>query len=172
MAATSKNPFDAADILDGIRRWVEIETPTEAPAHVNKLGELIARGYADLPAHVERVAGRDGCGDHLVARSAWGQDAPGILVLSHHDTVHPLGFIERLPFKVDGDRAFGPGIYDMKGGAYLAYRAFRQICVEPARSPLGITHIYVSERSGGKISQNVTGVGRSGTARTNRSSTP
>ena len=73
----------------------------------------------------ERIAGRDGCGDHLVARSAWGQDTPGILVLSHHDTVHPLGFIERLPFRIDGDRAYGPGIYDMKGGAYLAYHAFR-----------------------------------------------
>ena len=145
MAPTSKNPFDASAILDGIRRWVEIETPTEAAAQVNKLGELIAEGYADLPAHVERIAGRDGCGDHLVVRSAWGQNAPGILVLSHHDTVHPMGFIERLPFKVEGDRAFGPGIYDMKGGAYLAYHAFRQICADSAASPLGITHLYVSD---------------------------
>ena len=145
MAATTSNPFDARDILEGIRRWVEIETPTEAPAQVNKLGDLIAEGYGDLPVRVERIAGRDGCGDHLVVRAAWGQDAPGILVLSHHDTVHPLGFIERLPFKIDGDRAYGPGIYDMKGGAYLAYRAFRQICAEPARSPLGITQLYVSD---------------------------
>jgi glutamate carboxypeptidase len=145
MAATSSNPFDATAILDGIRRGVEIETPTDAPAQVNKLGELIAEGYGDLPARVERIAGRDGCGDHLVARSAWGQEAPGILVLSHHDTVHPLGFIERLPFKIDGDRAFGPGIYDMKGGAYLAYHAFRQICTEGAHSPLGITQLYVSD---------------------------
>jgi glutamate carboxypeptidase len=145
MAATSSNPFDAKDILDGIRRWVEIETPTEAPAQVNKLSELIAEGYGDLPARVERIAGRDGCGDHLVVRSAWGQEAPGILVLSHHDTVHPLGFIERLPFKIDGDRAFGPGIYDMKGGAYLAYHAFRQICLQGAHSPLGITQLYVSD---------------------------
>src|SRR5512138_882174 len=145
MAATSSNPFDATEILDGIRRWVEIESPTEAPAQVNKLGELIAKGYGNLPAHVERVAGRDGCGDHLVARSVWGQDAPGILVLSHHDTVHPLGFIKRLPFRIDGDRAFGPGIYDMKGGAYLAYHAFRQICADGARPPLGITQLYVSD---------------------------
>src|SRR5215475_15168103 len=145
MAATSSNPFDAKTILDGIRRWVEIETPTDAPAQVNRLGELIAEGYGGLPAHVERIAGRDGCGDHLVARSAWGQQAPGILVLSHHDTVHPLGFIERLPFRIDGDRAFGPGIYDMKGGAYLAYHAFRQICAEGAHSPLGITQLYVSD---------------------------
>src|SRR5215510_104501 len=145
MATTPQNPFDAEKILDGIRRWVEIETPTETPAQVNKLGDLIAQGYDDLPASIERITGRDGCGDHLVVRSAWGQDAPGILVLSHHDTVHPIGFIKRLPFNVDGDRAFGPGIYDMKGGAYLAYHAFRQICANGARSPLGITHMYVSD---------------------------
>ena len=142
---TTTNPFDPYKILDGIRRWVEIETPTEAPAQVNKLADLVTEGYRDLPATVERVAGHSGCGDHLVARSSWGQDAPGILVLSHLDTVHPLGFIARLPFRIDGDSAFGPGIYDMKGGAYLAYQAFRQICAEGARSTLGVTQLYVSD---------------------------
>jgi glutamate carboxypeptidase len=142
---TSSNPFDSAAILDGIRRWVEIETPTEAPAQVNRLATMVADGYRDLPATVERIAGHSGCGDHLVARSSWGQNEPGILVLSHLDTVHPMGFIERLPFKVEGDSAFGPGIYDMKGGAYLAYHAFRQICAAPERSPLGITQLYVSD---------------------------
>lgn len=141
----SSNPFETAAILDGIRRWVEIESPTERPDQVNRLANLVAAGYSDLPATVDRVAGRDGCGDHLVARSSWGQDAPGILVLSHLDTVHPMGFIERLPFKIDGDVAFGPGIYDMKGGAYLAYHAFRRICADDARPPLGITQLYVSD---------------------------
>ncbi|MGL3212284.1 M20 family metallopeptidase [Bradyrhizobium sp. BR 1433] len=141
----SSNPFETAVILDGIRRWVEIESPTERPDQVNKLADLVASGYRDLPATVERLAGRDGCGDHLVTRSSWGQDAPGILVLSHLDTVHPMGFIERLPFKVDGDSAFGPGIYDMKGGAYLAYHAFRQVCADDTRPPLGITQLYVSD---------------------------
>ena len=125
MTVTSDTMFDAVKILDGIRRWVEIETPTEAPEQVNKLADLVAAGYRDLPATIERIAGQNGCGDHLVARSSWGQDAPGILVLSHLDTVHPLGFIERLPFRIEGDSAYGPGIYDMKGGAYLAYHAFR-----------------------------------------------
>src|SRR5450432_1017404 len=142
---TSSNPFDANTILDGIRRWVEIEPPTEAPEQVNRLATMVADGYRDLPASVERVAGRDGCGDHLVVRSSWGRDEPGILVLSHLDTVHPMGFIERLPFRIDGDSAFGPGIYDMKGGAYLAYHAFRQICAGAGRSPLGITQLYSSD---------------------------
>src|SRR5579859_2671318 len=142
---TAQNPFDTTTILDGIRSWVEIETPTDIPAQVNKLASLVADLYRGLPATIERVAGRNGCGDHLVARSAWGQDAPGILILSHLDTVHPMGFIERLPFKVEGDSAFGPGIYDMKGGAYLAYHAFRQLCANGARSPLGVTQLFVSD---------------------------
>jgi glutamate carboxypeptidase len=145
MTVTSDTIFDTVKILDGIRRWVEIETPTEAPEQVNKLADLVAAGYRDLPARIERIAGQDGCGDHLVARSSWGQDAPGILVLSHLDTVHPIGFVARLRFKIEGDSAYGPGIYDMKGGAYLAYHAFRQLCANGARTPLGVTQLYVSD---------------------------
>jgi glutamate carboxypeptidase len=145
MPASEKNPFDSEDILAGIRRWVEIETPTERPDQINRLVSLVAEGYAGLPVTLERIPGRDGRGDHLVVKSNWGQDRPGILVLSHLDTVHPMGFLERLPFKVEGDSAFGPGIYDMKGGAYLAYAAFRQICVDPDRPRLGVTHLYVSD---------------------------
>ena len=139
------NPFDSKTILDGIRQWVEIETPTEAPEQVNRLASLVAEGYRGLPATIERIAGKDGCGDHLLARSSWGRDQPGILVLSHLDTVHPMGFIERLPFRVDGDSAFGPGIYDMKGGAYLAYHAFRELCAMSAHLALGVTQLYVSD---------------------------
>src|SRR3954447_3516189 len=141
----SSNPFDSATMLAGIRRWVEIETPTEAPEQVNRLVTMVADGYRGQPATLERIPGRNGRGDHLVARSAWGQDQPGILVLSHLDTVHPFGFIERLPFRVQGDSAFGPGIYDMKGGAYLAYHAFAQLCAANERTALGITHLYVSD---------------------------
>src|SRR6202048_5481171 len=97
---TTANPFDSKTILDGIRRWVEIETPTEAPEQVNKLATLVAEGYRDLPVTIERVAGHSGCGDHIVARSAWGQDKPGILVLGHLDTVSPLGLIVRLLFRI------------------------------------------------------------------------
>jgi glutamate carboxypeptidase len=60
-----------------------------------------------------------------------------------------MGFIERLPFEVEGDSAFGPGIYDMKGGAYLAYAAFWQICADGAVSPLGITQIFGSDEEVG-----------------------
>src|SRR6202163_3193882 len=151
----SSNGFDAKTILDGIRRWVEIETPTEAPGQVNRLVTLVADGYRNLPVTIERVAGHSGCGDHILARSSWGQQEPGILVLSHLDTVHPMGFIERLPFRIEGDSAFGPGVYDMKGGAYLAYHAFRQLCATPERSPLGVTQLYVSDEEIGSPTSRV-----------------
>src|SRR6267142_2522107 len=59
---TTTNPFDATPILEGIRRWVEIETPTEAPEQVNRLADLVTEGYRGLPATVERIAGHSGGG--------------------------------------------------------------------------------------------------------------
>jgi glutamate carboxypeptidase len=166
----TSNPFDPNAILDGIRRWVEIETPTEAPEQVNKLATLVADGYRDLPATTERIAGKDGCGDHLVTRSSWGQERPGILVLSHLDTVHPMGFIERLPFRTEGDSAFGPGIYDMKGGAYIAFQAFtsdEEIGSPTSRALIEAEgqrakYVLVTEpaRDGGKVVTGRKGVGR------------
>ena len=48
----------------------------------------------------------------------------GILVLSHVDTVHPVGTLAGpLPFRRDGDRFYGPGVFDMKGGLTLAVAA-------------------------------------------------
>ena len=75
---SSSNPFDTATILEGIRRWLQIETPTEAPEEINKLMSAVTEQYRDLPVTTERVAGINGCGDHLVVRSAWGQDRPGM----------------------------------------------------------------------------------------------
>src|SRR4030088_3159416 len=92
MTETTANPFDSSSILDGIRRWGEIEPPTEAPEQINKLADLVTQGYRGLPATVERVAGKDGRGDHLVARSSWGQDAPGVLGRSHLDRAPSAGF--------------------------------------------------------------------------------
>ncbi len=51
----TSNPFDPEAILDGIRRRVEIETPTEAPEQVNRLAALVADGYRDLPATIDAL---------------------------------------------------------------------------------------------------------------------
>ena len=55
-------------------------------------------------------------------------EEPGILVLSHLDTVHPMGLIDEvLPWKRENDHVQGPGIYDMKAGAHMAYYAYQHL---------------------------------------------
>jgi glutamate carboxypeptidase len=144
-----KPQFDTADMLAEIRGWVEIESPTTVPEAVNRMVDHVERAYQNTGARLERIPGCNGFGDHLIARSSWGTANRGILVLSHLDTVHPIGFIERLPFKVEGDIAYGPGIYDMKGGAFLAFHAFREMARLGTGGALPVTQLFVSEEEVG-----------------------
>ena len=118
---TNAPRVDADEILNGIRQWVEIETPTHDGEAVNRLADVVEESMRSLGALIERTPGREGFGDILKTRTPWGGDGPGILVLSHLDTVHPTGSLEDYnPGRREGDSVFGPGIYDMKAGAYLA----------------------------------------------------
>ncbi len=143
--------LETAEILDGIRAWVEIESPTQDAAAVNRMADKVQADYAAIGARVERIAGQDGFGDHLLVTSPWGDlEAPGILVLSHIDTVHDVGMLAgRLPFRVEGDVAYGPGIYDMKGGAFLALAAMRHLVRAGKATRLPIRHLLVSEEEVG-----------------------
>jgi glutamate carboxypeptidase len=139
--------LDTGEILAGIRAWVEIESPTTDAAAVNRMADKVAADYAAIGARVIRIPGRDGFGDHLLVASPWGsEDEPGILVLSHIDTVHDIGTLAtKLPFRVEGDIAYGPGIYDMKGGAHLAFAAMRHLVRAGRGTRLPIRHLLVSE---------------------------
>jgi glutamate carboxypeptidase len=148
----SGNPFklDAMEIVAGIRQWVEIESPTTEPRAINQCMDLVEKQLNALGMQVDRISGRDGRGDHLRARTPWGGDGPGILVLSHLDTVHPLGTLkDQLPFRIEGNKTYGPGIADMKGGAYLGYNALRYLVTHGETTPLPITCIYNSDEEDG-----------------------
>ncbi|KZD03353.1 M20 family metallopeptidase [Oceanibaculum pacificum] len=148
--ASNQPKIDAEEILEGIRRWVEIESPSHDAAAVNRMVDQVESEMKAIGAKLERVPGRDGWGDILTARTPWGGDGPGILVLSHLDTVHPIGTLKDiLPFKKDEDKVFGPGIYDMKGGAYLAYYAYRHLVRTAKETPLPITFMFVPEEEVG-----------------------
>jgi glutamate carboxypeptidase len=148
--------IDAAEILEGIRRWIEIESPSDDGAAVNRMVDQTEGEMRAIGAGIKRMPGRDGFGDILIARSPWGGDGPGILVLSHLDTVHPIGMLERLPFERKGNEVYGPGIYDMKGGAYLAYYAFRHLIREGKTTPLPITFLFVPEEEVGSPTSRAT----------------
>jgi glutamate carboxypeptidase len=121
-------PFDAEAMIPGLRTWVECESPTFDVPSVDRMMAIAARDLALLGARVETIPGRMGFGDCVRASFPHpNAQAPGILVMGHMDTVHPIGTLEPLPFRREGNRLYGPGVYDMKGGNYIAIEAIRQL---------------------------------------------
>jgi glutamate carboxypeptidase len=137
---------DSDAILDDIRIIVEIESPSRNAAGVNRVLETIARSFEGTGATCEREPTTDSLGDILRLRCDPTRSEPGILVLSHMDTVHPIGTLAgKLAYRREGDRVYGPGIYDMKGGLMLAVAAFRRIAQAGRRTKLPITFLLTPD---------------------------
>ena len=146
-------PFDAEAMLAGLREWVLCESPTYDPASVNRMMDIAGRALILAGARVERIAGRMGLGDCLRASFPHATpDVPGILVMGHLDTVHPIGTLEKLPFRREGDKAWGPGIFDMKGGDYLALEAIRQLGRAHVATRLPVTVLFTGDEEVGSPS--------------------
>jgi glutamate carboxypeptidase len=146
-------PFDADAMLDGLRTWVECESPTWDTAAVNRMMDIASRELVIAGARIERVAGRMGFGDCVRATFPHPTpNVPGILVMGHLDTVHPIGTLSELPFRCEGGRAWGPGIQDMKGGNYMALEAIRQLARSGQQSTLPITYLLTSDEEVGSPS--------------------
>lgn len=174
--------------LQSLMDWVSLESPTRDASAVNAMMDLVEADVEGLPIAVSRKPGRDGLGDALVLSAGPQTNAAAITVMAHLDTVHPKGTRDRhLPVRIEGDRLYGPGIYDMKGGAWLALQAFKAAAASgEARRPLrflftpdeeigspttrglieelgrGASHVLVTEpaRDGGRIVTSRKGVGR------------
>lgn len=142
-------------LLDGIRGWVEIESQTEDVDGVNRMMDDVSAKFAALDCDIARKPTRDGVGDLVSvttpsdADGGASQSNTGILVLSHLDTVHRRGVIDINPWRIDGDRAYGPGTLDMKGGAYLGYAAYAAMVADGVQPKLPIRFMYVPDEEMG-----------------------
>ena len=148
MADIKPNPaqLDAEEILAGVLGWVEIESPSHDGEAVNRMADQVQKEAETIGLNINRVPGRDGFGDILMTRTPWGGDGPGILVISHIDTVHPIGIKEtKNKIRREGDKVYGPGIYDMKAGAYIAIHAMRHLIRQGKETPLPVTFMYIPE---------------------------
>ncbi len=145
--------FDTDAMLSGLRPWVECESPTWDAGRVGRMMDLASRDMALLGARIERIAGRMGFGDCVRASFPTGDAGkPGILIMGHLDTVHPVGTLEQLPWRRDGHVCYGPGIFDMKGGNYAALEAIRQLQRIGAKIALPITFLLTSDEEVGSPS--------------------
>jgi glutamate carboxypeptidase len=115
-----------------LEQLVMLDSPSSDRAAVNAVGDFLAQAFGALDAHVERLP-QTAFGDHL--RVTWGEGDRQVLLLGHMDTVWPVGETQRRPFRVAGDTATGPGVFDMKGGlvaGLYAVAALRHVGLTPA----------------------------------------
>jgi glutamate carboxypeptidase len=135
-------------LLAELRGWVELETPTTDPVAVSN---LMGRAEAELRGvggAVERIAGRDGYGDMLVCRTPG--DGKPVMVAGHLDTVWDHGTLgTSMPWRVEGDKAHGPGIYDMKAGSFAAFHAVREILRQKVATRRPITLLLTPDEEVG-----------------------
>jgi glutamate carboxypeptidase len=115
-------PIDEFDsllpALTGLaKRLVEQESPTTAKDQVDALGRLIAAEMKARGAQLTQFEESE-AGDHWMG--LWGEGEDQVLLLTHMDTVHPLGSIESMPWMVSEDRLYGPGVLDMKVSIAMA----------------------------------------------------
>lgn len=123
-----------------LQRWVQHESSSLEPEGVRALAADVAREFS-----------RAGCRviEHPEALElSWGgSDGAPLLVLGHLDTVHPAGTLAKMPFRVDAERALGPGVYDMKASLVQALFALLALaaCGEAPRRPLRFLWVFDEE---------------------------
>lgn len=149
--------IDETALLAELKAWVGIESHTPDVGAVNRMVDHVEARATAMGLVSERITGTMGFGDALVVRSAaaYEQDRKGILILAHLDTVHAMGSINTdLPLRQDGDRLYGPGIYDMKSGALMALTALQLVTARNSAPLLPVEILFVpDEEMGSKSSR-------------------
>ncbi len=115
---------EGLDAYLGDLRWmVGVDCGTHTPAGVNRIADRCVSRFSEMGFEVERRRqdGEPALGDCLIGRRDGA--GPRVLLIGHMDTVFDKGTADRRPYRVEGDRAFGPGVSDMKGGLLAGFLA-------------------------------------------------
>ncbi|MHC4340627.1 MAG: M20/M25/M40 family metallo-hydrolase [Planctomycetota bacterium] len=109
-----------------LRRMVEINSFTFNRGGVNRVGDMCVRLFTPMGFEARAVPSvTPECGDHLFLTREGGSDATAML-LSHLDTVYPPRKVD-FPWREDGDRIYGPGVCDIKGGTTVIWMIMRAL---------------------------------------------
>ena len=116
-----------AALVETIRTMVEIESPSDDKAAVDRLGAWLAARFEQVGGKV-RVHPQRRYGNHLQVDFS-GRDAKvkPVLLLGHFDTVYPVGALAQMPCKVEKGRLYGPGVFDMKSGIAFMLHAIEAL---------------------------------------------
>ena len=114
-------------MLRVLRRFVTTESPSLAKAAADRCCRAVAGEWRERGVRVERIPQKRR-GDHLRVTYAPKRSADGqLLVLGHYDTVYSTGTLKERPFRISRNKAYGPGIFDMKAGIVQALFALETL---------------------------------------------
>jgi glutamate carboxypeptidase len=131
-----------------LRDLVEMESPSQDALAVHRLAKYMADRFARIGADAEFLQPK--AGDHL--RASWGSGTEQVLVLCHLDTVWPVGELAKRPFRIEDGRAYGPGVYDMKGGIVQAFFALKALIDLNLRPDSRIVFLCNTDEETGSVS--------------------
>ena len=143
-----------AEIESLIRRLVEVESPSGDEAGSCAVVDLLAEAANGLSCvnGIERVDA-PGFGRHLVIDAFQHQDQTGnVMLVGHTDTVHSRGSLQERPWRVEGNRIYGPGIFDMKANCALAIEVLRALDELKIVPSCGITLALTCDEEVGSFS--------------------
>ncbi len=112
-----------------LKEIVHLESPSSDKKAVDKCSQFILREFRNIGTKITRYPQKK-IGDlyavHYPALKSE-QKKENILVLTHIDTVWPLGKIQNMPFYLSGQNVYGPGVLDMKAGLIMAVYALKTL---------------------------------------------
>jgi glutamate carboxypeptidase len=112
------------DVIQLIEKMVNIDSGTGNEQGMARMGGIVADEAKKLGMTVTFSSSAPAAGDNLVAK-LHGTGKAKILLMAHMDTVFADGTAAARPFRIQGDRAYGPGVMDDKGGIVLALHAIK-----------------------------------------------
>ena len=145
------------EMLALTRTLVEAESPSGDEAGSNAVVSLLSAAARPVNAvnSVERIKSEQ-FGEHLRIRAFASpkskNNGPPIVILGHSDTVHPRGSLEKRPWRIEGGRAYGPGVFDMKANCALALEALRAFEATGARPRCPLTLLFTCDEESGSPS--------------------
>jgi glutamate carboxypeptidase len=159
--------FDSTGILDEIVRWVELETPSDRLDLIDRFLDHVERLVDALPVERTRIPAAGGYGGQLVLRyNPAASSARPLVFMGHIDTVWAAGTIKEMPVRIEGDKVFGPGIFDMKAGSCLATLTLAALAREGIVPPRPVVVFLNSDEELGSRGSwdTIEGVGREAAA--------